>query len=297
MLMHYIFHNAILTSLTVLMAAVSVYADDIPLPANATKELIQSVSGDLKSGDVAKVDLAERQIRRWIETSRFPREFWAVWLPQLMTSKKYDDVLDLSAAAIASRPEVMNYILPVRIQALLALKENDDALQAAKSLYNVCSMKQTANAVDVVALCFARSHPDDSEIARRFINEQADASSTPTADDGATTQPSRELSVGTTMLSTIKIDTKLYDGPIDTLAPRTKFLDRVRYGDLLLASDRGQDAEKVFRELFQLAKSQKELTTATEGIACSLRAEDGTVVRANAWLQSLQQTDQASAGK
>ena len=54
-------------------------------------------------------------------------------------------------------------------------------------------------------------------------------------------------------------------------AKTTPFASRVNYGDLLLAADKGAEAEKLFRELYQLAGNQADLTTAIEGIAKSLR--------------------------
>jgi len=90
------------------------------------------------------------------------------------------------------------------------------------------------------------------------------------------------------MLKSIVIDPATYEPSIKYLSTRPKFSDRAAYGYLLLEADRGQDGEQVFRELYRLAGSQKELAVAIEGIACSLRAEDGTLSRANAWLSTLQ---------
>jgi len=179
-------------------------------------------------------------------------------------------------------------------------EKNDEALQAAKSYYNVCDMKLTGKAVDMLALCLARTHPDDLEIARRFRNEQAASSaspqataSTPSAGSGqATAVPTTQTSP---MLKAIVIDQKIWDDSIKTWAAKTSPVSaRAGYGDLLLAADRGADAEKAYREMYQLAATQADLTTAIEGIARSLRAEDGNVGRANAWLVSLQKTSAAT---
>jgi hypothetical protein len=63
-----------------------------------------------------------------------------------------------------------------------------------------------------------------------------------------------------------------------------------------LIADKSAEAEALFRELYQSAGTQQDLATATEGLARSLRAEDGTLARANAWLLSLQQAS-APQGK
>jgi predicted negative regulator of RcsB-dependent stress response len=91
------------------------------------------------------------------------------------------------------------------------------------------------------------------------------------------------------MLAAVVVDTKPWDDALKTWAAKQKsFVNRICYGNVLLAADKGADAEKVFREQYQLAANQADLTTAIEGIAKSLRAEDGNVGRANAWLMSLQ---------
>jgi len=165
-----------------------------------------------------------------------------------------------------------------------------DALEAAKSYYNVCSYKKTPYAIQLVALCLVKFRPDDADIGRRFRLEQTVGeapTSSPTDESAlpATTEP------GNSILKSIAIDEDVYDAAIKDWSSRSvEFSDRVSYANVLLAADHCQDAEKVFRELYHLASTQKELNTAIEGIARSLRAEDGNVARANAWLLSLQQS-------
>jgi hypothetical protein len=144
-----------------------------------------------------------------------------------------------------------------------------------------------------------KCHPDDPDVGRKFRSDQAveaaPAAQSPDNNSNnatATTQSATDLT-----LKSITIDPSVYNMAIKDWSQRSvEFADQVSYGNVLLAADQAQNAEKVFRELYRLAATQKELTTATEGIARSMRAEDGNVARANAWLLSLQQ-NQNSQGQ
>jgi hypothetical protein len=59
-----------------------------------------------------------------------------------------------------------------------------------------------------------------------------------------------------------------------------------RGGDLLLLADRPKEARAAFEKAYTLA-SDKDLATASESIARCMRAEDGSIGRANAWVLSI----------
>jgi hypothetical protein len=267
-----------------------------------SKAETDTVVTELKSTDSSQIDTAVKQIHDWITAGTVSQDLWRTWLPQLVKDNRNQNVADLALAGIMGRPgpEAITPLLEFRINALLALNQNDDALAAAKSYYNVCDLKYTAHAIDLVGLCLARTHPDDPEIVRRWKAEQSAAStSSPQAaatgspqaagsNTSATTQPSG-------MLSEVKVDSSLYDAAIQTwLGKNKRIADRICYGDLLLAADKSADAEKLFKECYQLATTPDELAKSTEGIAKSLRAEDGNIGRANAWLAALQQAAAAT---
>jgi hypothetical protein len=150
-----------------------------------------------------------------------------------------------------------------------------------------------------VALCVAQCHPQDDQIVHRFRKEQFDASNLPSLpsvqDSPSVTKPSDQVSAETPLLKSVHIDTQSLTAGLQTWSVHhSNFHDRVGYGNLLLVADRSEDAEKLFRELYQSAATEPELITAIEGIARSLRAEDGTVARANVWLLSLKQAARAA---
>jgi hypothetical protein len=288
-------NNAIrvqLCSFLILTGVACRFALAAPAP---TQSDIDKVNTGIKSSDKGPQDAAIAQIKDLIASAHPVRNLWVDWIPGLMKDGRNDDAAELALLGSCERPD-LNAIVPMmelRVNALLASGKNDDALAAAKSYYNVCDMKLTGKAVDMLALCLARTHPDDLEIARRFRNEQAASSASPQASaSAATTTPTTQTSP---MLKAIVIDQRIWDDSIKTWAAKTSPVSaRAGYGDLLLAADRGADAEKAYREMYQLAATQADLTTAIEGIARSLRAEDGNVGRANAWLVSLQKTSVAN---
>jgi hypothetical protein len=254
-----------------------------------TKDATDLVLKELTSGDEVAVQQATKQIRLWTDHHHIPFHLWHEWLPALMKEEKYQDVADLALSASLSRPDVAGITGTTewRARALLALDRPQEALQAAKSNYNVCDMKGTQKAIELVGEALATCHPDDDEIIRRFRNEQAIASGMGT-DGGPASLPSA-------MLASVVIDPKPYAKAIKSWSIKTRFTDRASYANLLLAADRCQEAERVYRELYKLAATQQEIDLAVEGIARSLRAEDGTLARANTWLAALQQSSQSAA--
>jgi hypothetical protein len=170
------------------------------------------------------------------------------------------------------------------------------ALHAAKSYYNACGFESTPQAVEEMGICLASAHPDDMEIVRRFRAEQATSgnsvvSDSTDADMGATPgMPSTQPSGGVSMVKSIEVDPAIFADEIVFRSKRDqRFADRSSYANVLLMADRASEAERIFHEQFQLAGTQAELNEAVEGIARCMRAEDGNVVRANAWLVTLQQ--------
>src|SRR5271170_1732477 len=160
-----------------------------------------------------------------------------------------------------------------------------------QTLYNVCYMKNTNNAIQLVAQCFAEVHLEDDTIAQRFVNEQNIASGA--TSDSSTTQPA------TPMLKTVQIDQSLFADALTKWKTRPvltgDFEDYSAYANLLLIADQPDQAQKIFETLYKQATTQDELNEAIEGIARSMRTQDGNVGRANAWLLSLQKQSGAPA--
>jgi hypothetical protein len=172
---------------------------------------------------------------------------------------RHQEIAEMATLSIAGRAG-LDAIVPLqeaRMRAYIALGKNEEALKAAKGYYNVAEIKNTAAAVDFVGTCLAKARPEDGEVVRKFRNEQAQAS------QGNAPEKA--------MLKEIVIDATPFEAALKTFGGKSRFSDRVAHGNLLLVCDKGEDAEKLFRELYQLAATQEELTQATEGIARSER--------------------------
>jgi hypothetical protein len=270
------------------------------LPADDRQTQLQLLN-DLRDADHDKITSSVREIFKRLTSgdSSLSQRFWDMCFPLLMEDKRYNDVADISLEMILVRPEtlsssVMTSMPPAiwRVQAFLAAGKPQAALEAAKSNYNACSFDRTPDAVALAAYCFARCHPDDPTISERFEREQATASfprayAAPIYASGGSVTP-------TSMLKLVKIDGGIYKFAIQENSTRTKFSDLVQYGGLLLAADRNEDAEKLFRRLCGTATNANNLAVAIEGVARAIRAEDGNVARANAFLNSLQEVSRVS---
>jgi hypothetical protein len=265
----------------------SLGADSPPSPAAApTRDAMDDVSSELASGDDGGASQAIAQINAWVDHRHVSYNLWFRWLPAMMADGKYHDAADLAMKGMLARPEVtaMTALTRARARALLALGKPAEALEAARSNYNVCALRDTPGAIDLLGECLAACNPGDDEIIRRLRNQQAMASD---QGDSPSTQPANPV-LG------IAIDATPYKATLRKFSLRTAFKDRVNYGNLLLAAGKCGEAEKVYRELYELAATQEELDTAVEGVARSLRAEDGSLGRANAWLAGLQKTSAAT---
>jgi hypothetical protein len=286
-----------------LVSAVSVRAADPPA-APAPLSPIAVVTNQMHSGDKGQMDAGVGQIREWIKGGRIGKDLWNIWLPALMRSQRYSDVAELSLGGALIKPtsDAIGPLMGLRARALIAMNQSPEGLAAAKSYYNVCDFKTTNDAVDVVGAAFAKSNPLEPAIANRFRDEQSRASAAAMSEADPGTRPSAQSQLPGTakgeaaMLKSVVIDGKLYAGALESWSNRrTRIGDRVGYGNLLLVADKPLEAEAIFRELYKTAISPQDLSTAAEGLARCLRAEDGTLARANAWLTSLQRAGQPAA--
>jgi tetratricopeptide (TPR) repeat protein len=214
------------------------------------------------------------------------------WLAGLMKAGRYDEVARLSLEATVTLPwnvSVVEYLQTYRVRALLKMGKPQEALAAAKGLFNVCRMKSTASVLELHVDCLKAAYPSDAAIIDRFRSEQTAGSVLPAGRDPAqiTSQPPA-VGSQSSVLAGIKVDGSAYEAAIQQYAGED-YGGLVSRGNLLLLADRPKEARAAFEKAYALA-SDKDLATATESIARCMRAEDGTIGRANAWLLSLRPT-------
>lgn len=204
----------------------------------------------------------------------------------LLTNKHYDEALDLANYAIFAVPHDARSVetfQQAKVKSLLAAGKTEEALSNAKSLFNVATMAGTSEAILLVAECLNAARPKDKDIFNKFREEQMAGAApqsleTPAAVNGA-------KGPRCTVLDSIKVDAKAYDEALAKLTAED-YQGLMARGNLLLMADRVKEAREVFERMYSLSGSS-ELVDSSEALARTIRAEDGTIGRANAWVQAI----------
>jgi len=291
-----------------------------PKPAPRVKSEAELIEERLRSADAAVRAAAVEEIkviaveRPGMLADNFPKR----WAPALMQNEMDAEVESLALVALLAKPGdlmVVSDAQRVRTSAAMAQGRHDEALSLAKGLYNVTSLRGTEGAIDLVSECLAGARAkDEPRVVRRFKRQQvagasppvtgalpATMSVTPTVSATPTTEPSMmadstptsaptmsvEDDLGENILKSIQVDPTPYEQALHRLSNSTSFRDLMARGNLLLLSDRASEALVCFELAYDLAKD-KDLIVATEAIARAIRAQDGVVGRANAYIVSLQ---------
>jgi hypothetical protein len=240
-----------------------------------SKSSIATMTSILKTNDQAKIDMMVPTIKAWCGQYHVPAEMWKDWFPVLQAHQRYADIADICLRGLAGRPEprAYPYLLPARISALLALNQTTEALQAAKSYYNVTDAHHYTSAMSYVIMALSKDHPEDPQIGAKFRAGQTNA-----------TQPATPA---TSMLQGVTIDPTPYAAALVHWKARSdagSVADGLDYATLLLIVDRPTEAEPLFRALLPKCEKKVDITTAMDGVAASLRAQDQNSLRANQYL-------------
>lgn len=249
---------------------------------------LAAIDALIKTGESDKVAQAVARIDALLKADAFKTaiRMHKRWPDELLKQKRYAEVVEITGPAVAAvnyRLDIAEDLQICKIKALLALGKNDVALGEAKSLYNVCAMKNAARAIVLVCDCLKAARPNGADLVRQFRLEQVQLPDA-AADGDAKPAPAAGGRPGT-VLSGVKVDGVAYLEAIDR-ETGDKFGSLWTWGNLLLMADKPAEAQKVFESAYRMA-SEKELGQATEALARAMRAQDGSVARANAWLLSL----------
>lgn len=243
---------------------------------------VDPITAGLASSDAAQQQKAVDTMRALFEsdTAKAAGKFKQEWLKLLLETKHYQEVLDLSPKAILNLAADMGAVEQVqraRVQALIALGKPEQALANAKGLYNVATMKGTAEAIMLVVQCLNLNPSADANRLDRFKAQQL---------LGTNDEPAMQaLAKGPAVLASIKVDGQQYDAAIRQLSGED-YTSLISRGNLLLLADRPKEAQEVFERAYMIADNNQ-LNAASENLARAMRAEDGNVARANAWALSI----------
>jgi tetratricopeptide (TPR) repeat protein len=233
------------------------------------KAAVETIWEQLHSSDINDVRTAVRGM------------VWRHQLDALMDAQRYEDVERLSLEAIlalAGDTNSTELLQAYRVRALLKLGKPKEALAAAKGEFNVCRMKSVPNALQHVVDCLKVAHPGEEAIINRFRQEQIEGA----RESSQSSVPGRQ----STVLAGVKVDGSVFEKGMQRYT-RENYRDWASLGNLLLLADKPKEARPLFERAYGVAKTNT-LAAATESIARCMKAEDGTVGRANAWLLSIQ---------
>ena len=204
----------------------------------------------------------------------------------LLAGKHYAEALDLAQFAISTLPHdarLVEAAQQMKVRALLATGKGEEALQNAKSLFNVATMAGTSESILLLAESINVARPKDREIFNKFREEQI---------AGAATQPATQpvsISSGkgarSAVLDSIKVDARPYEEALAKLTGED-YQSLMARGNLLLMADRPKDARDVFERMYSMSGAS-DLIDASEALARLIRAEDGTIGRANSWVGAI----------
>ncbi len=257
----------------------------LPAPAlHATnmKPVYAQIKSEIASGNAARMAAAVQQIASVLRQGTHyicPTRLRYTWLPLLMAQKDYQAVAKLARLQIVLNPRQTSKLekfQEFRVQALLAMGKNQAALRNAKSFFDVCSMHRTVQAVLLLAKCLHAQGPDGTRQEAEFQQQELSGEQTPAAGHPVHT---------CAILAAITVNPKPY--LTAAKAPSNEdFRALVGKGNLMLLAARPARARELFNQAYDMA-AKKDLPAISERIASSIRAEDGTIGRANQWVLAI----------
>ena len=175
-----------------------------------------------------------------------------------------------------SRTALVIMLQTDRTRALLLVGREKAALRNAKMLFNVVPSTQVAQAATLVYRCLLAQKSDGAELASEFRREQIAGAKPPRPGQAPKTCD---------VLAGITVHGKAYEDDVRRqVGVGTHAL--VARGELWLLADHPNKALKCFKAAYDIA-TPRALAMVCGRIAAAMRAKDGTIGAANAWLKSL----------
>jgi zinc carboxypeptidase len=249
-----------------------------PLP-----QVISFLLGELQSGDADKQSAAMAQIDQMSKTS--PKNMatgLSTWLYAMLEARRFKEIEKLTDIAMLQQPQVMPEMAQeerARVMALLGLGKTDQALAEAKSYYNVVTLQDTVDAVDLLNRIYLQGHPSSA-------SSQAMASS----------RAMPQQSVSRDLLQTIQVDDSPWEPAIEhTRSHKNSYGNLVGRGNLLLLADRPVEARECFESAAEFVSMNRDkMHVVLEGIARSMRDEAAAIEPANTFIIAMQKGDAAA---
>lgn len=214
--------------------------------------------------------LAAGQLRSW-------------WINTLIVNAFHEDSERLAIAAMAELAYdtySLEQLQRLRIRNFMTAGRMQDAVSAAKGLFYIASLPTTRAALLQLAECLSAAHPEDPSIVNRLRREQF-----------AATQPTAVPSTqALDLLMEIRIDPLPFARALERYdtgryaIEANPYRNRVATGNLLLLSDRADEARAAFEQALPLADQESKMA-ALQNIARAIKAQTRSIGSANRWLQ------------
>jgi len=199
----------------------------------------------------------------------------------LLQSKRYEPAESLARAIILGAPTdwwLVNDMQKKRIEAYLGRGRNDDALAAAKGLYNFADFRQIKQAIDEVARVLQIVDPQDGAARARRFREQQQA--------WLTHAPQENDPLWPPVLADVKVDMSVFQEYLERPAHSNIYVAAMNRGLVLLLADKPEEAMAAFREASGLAANEQRKNEVAHAMARALRARDQCLAPANEHLKS-----------
>jgi hypothetical protein len=254
-----------------------------PPPAAAANAAHRRIESALASGTIAQTQWAVKRIAKLLQAPdhySVPYQLQYNWLPTLLRRRDYPAVAALAEVDILHNPgltENIDAVLADRIRALLAMEKPNAALRNAKSLFNVCTLADTRQVLLLVRQAVGRVYHGHPRIMQAFISQQITGSGIP-ADE-------HEPIIRCGVLAAVVVHGRRYEQKLKLLHGGGNWT-LLEKGNLELLTDHPRTALANFRQLAAMAGNAKDFLNDENDICRAIKAEDGTIGRANAHLLS-----------
>ncbi len=247
-----------------------------PVPPDA-----HAIATQLASPQRPVAAQAMKQIETYLAGAPYP-QVWPMaelWPQALLKGRHYQMAADLTLQAIIKTPENTSIVVDAlhwRVQALLHLHHPRQALGAARGYFNVCDPAQTGAALLLVAQCLNAAYPNQPQIVQALVRQERAGAAPPKGGKKPKTSAIMlGIRINPTPFADCLKENSAFNDPLSLLAR----------GNLLLVLGHGSAAIHVFQQLREAYGSNPQYD---EDIARALKARDGTVGSANAWILALQ---------
>lgn len=254
--------------------------------ADAPAGEAEAVSTLLMSAEPSRVEQGLQAVRGLLQSD--PRQ--AVerlnggWMEALVRARRLAEVEEFTVAGIIANPRdswPVQQLQRWRVQGFAHAGKPKEALAAAKAMFNVTGLAGASHDLQVIAERLRDAYPQDPGIVNRFKLQQLAGAQ---ADEKERARALREA--GEPILAKIEVDPKPFGRAIEARRNMTDFDGLYGTGNLLLLSGRVKEAREVFEKAYEIAP-QGEIAYVSDAMAKLIKAEDGTIGRANAWVLSI----------